>query len=251
MNKIIEINNLNFKFNNSKDYTLKNLNIYIPKNKITCIVGQSGSGKTLMAMLLASIVPKNGVVESGEINFYGQDMFFIFQDAMNSFNPSVKIGKCVYEIVRSHVKINKKDFKEKYVKVLKKLNFNDPDSILNYYPFELSGGMLQRIMIAVSIFINPSLIIADEPTTALDVTVQKEILNIFKKTNRELKNSTIIITHDFGVVSEIADYVIVMKNGNIVETGDVFDIFNNPRNEYTMQLIGTAFYKEGDKSICC
>lgn len=169
---------------------------------------------------------------------------------MNSFNQSVIVKKQLFNMVSGYMAITPADFDKRIETILQKLNFKEPQRVLGQYPFELSGGMLQRLMIGCGMLIEPSLMIADEPTTALDVTIQKEILKEFIAINRELKTTLLVVTHDFGVVAEIADEVIVMQKGRIVEQGNVFEIFDNPAQDYTKRLIKATFKELNHADVC-
>ncbi len=150
----------------------------------------------------------------------------------------------IYDMIRSHYNMDKKNFQRKIINIMKNINLKNPEVILKQYPFQLSGGMLQRMMIASAVLMEPDIIIADEPTTALDLTSQKDILNQFKMIKKELNTTILMITHDFGVVAEISDNVIIMQNGNIIEKGTVYNIFDNPKENYTKILINATFKRE-------
>ena len=179
--------------------------------------------------------------KESKITFHGMSMFCIYQDPMNSFNSSVKVGKQLYQMAMGYKKMTRAEFDQQMGDILERIKFEDPARTLNKYPFELSGGMLQRLMIACAILVTPSLIIADEPTTALDVSIQKEILREFRAINREYQTAILVVTHDFGVVAELADDVIVMHDGEIVEKGRVLELFDSPQEEYTKRLLKASF----------
>lgn len=262
MENILEVKELTTVFKTSEGIkeVVKKIDFEVKKGKITCIVGQSGSGKSMTAMSIIQILPKSGYISGGSILFKGQNLiemtdrelrsvrgkkiFSIFQNPINCFNPSLTMGTQIYDLVSSNMGINRKDFENKICSIMESLNLEKPAAILNQYPFQLSGGMLQRMMIAAAIFMEPEIIIADEPTTALDVTTQKEILKQFKFIQKKFNTTILMITHDFGVVAEMADEVIVMKDGSIVEKGNVFEIFNNPKHSYTISLIKATFDRE-------
>ena len=153
----------------------------------------------------------------------------------------MKVGKQLYQMARGYKKMTRAEFDQQMGRILERIKFEDPAWTLNKYPFELSGGMLQRLMIACAILVTPSLIIADEPTTALDVSIQKEILREFRAINREYQTAILVVTHDFGVVAELADDVIVMHDGEIVEKGRVLELFDSPQEEYTKRLLKASF----------
>lgn len=247
---ILEIRNLSLAAvdeNNRDRWILKDVSMDIAAGKITCLVGESGSGKSMTISSILGITPDTvWFKENSSIQFSGEKIFAVFQDPMNSFNQSIKTGRQMYEMAKSFRDVNREDFNRDICEVLKKLNFSEPERVLGQYPFELSGGMLQRLMIGCGIYIRPSLMIADEPTTALDVTVQKDILKTFRQINQQYGITILLVTHDFGVVAETADEVIVMEKGRVVEKGTVFEIFDHPQQVYTRQLIEATF--KGEKT---
>lgn len=267
MENILEIRGLKVAFKDGKDIkeVVKGVDFQIKKGKITCIVGQSGSGKTVTVMSIINILPKNSLIQDGSILFQeknlakladddmrrirGKKIFSIFQNPINCFNPSITMGKQIYDLVSSNIEVDRSDFEKRFCEIMESINFENPSIILNQYPFQLSGGMLQRMMIAAAIFMEPDIIIADEPTTALDVTTQKEILKQFKTIQKKFDTTILMITHDFGVVAEIADEVFVMKDGLIVEKGNTFEIFNSPKHNYTLSLIKATFDRE-ELEVC-
>ncbi|MCH3963769.1 MAG: ABC transporter ATP-binding protein [Clostridium sp.] len=222
------------------------------RGKITAVVGKSGSGKSVMALSLFKLIEEPGRIENGEIvlngrnisrlnkkefqKVCGKEMTMIFQDPTSSLNPVLKIKHQLMEAIFIHEKMRSKHALGKCESVLKKVGLKNTDKILNSYPFQLSGGMCQRVMIAMAILSNPSLLIADEPTTALDLTVQAEVLEQLEKL-RDLGMAIVLITHDLGVVAQTADYVYVMNRGKFVESGNVYDIFESPQHEYTKKLM--------------
>ena len=237
---ILSVQNLSIDFVSKKSTIpiVRNISFSLQKQKICCLIGESGSGKSMTVRALINLLPKTMLIrEKSQIEFSVDSVFCIFQDPINSFNPSVRVKKQLFHMARGYRLISKKNFEKELTQILTRLNFEHPRQAMRKYPFELSGGMLQRLMIATAILIKPDLIIADEPTTALDVTVQKQILKEFININRELQIAMLFITHDFGVVAEIADEVLVMNNGEIIEHNDVYSIFKNPQNEYTKKLI--------------
>ena len=253
---IIEIKNLLLDLISSPKSILNGINLELSKAKLTGIVGESGSGKTMTALSIMGLLPKNFRTVSGEIFFRnkkqdsvslldvssikkvrGKEITMIFQEPMTSLNPAMTCGAQIDESLKTHTKDQKKIRKEKILQLFEKVKLPDPGKAYSAYPHELSGGQLQRIMIAMSLSVNPSLLIADEPTTALDVTVQKEILQLLKDLQNEYKLSIMFITHDLRILSEIADDIIVMKEGNVVEKGSREQIFSNPKMPYTRGLI--------------
>ena len=221
--------------------------------KVLGIVGESGSGKSVTAYSIMQILEKNGQIVSGSIKVDGQELVgagekvmktvrgnkisIIFQDPMTSLNPTYTIGHQLVEAIVLHTNRNKKQSYERAVEMLRLVNINEPEKRMKQYPFEFSGGMRQRIMIAMALACEPDILIADEPTTALDVTIQAQILELMQSLQKELGMAIIMITHDLGVVAQMCDEVIVMYAGSICEQGTADEIFYNPRHEYTKGLM--------------
>lgn len=256
---LLEVKNLVTEFR-SEDNVIRAVNdisFVLNKGEVLGIVGESGSGKSVTSLSIMRLISSPpGKVSGGEIYFNngsctnllsleekqmrhyrGKEIAMIFQEPMTSLNPVIKCGKQVTEAIRLHLKLSKKEAKEKTIKLFEEVQLPRPLNIFNSYPHELSGGQKQRVMIAMVMSCNPSILIADEPTTALDVTVQKTILELMKKLQSVHGMSIIFITHDLGVVAEIADKVLVMYKGNIVERGNVKEIFANPQHPYTKGLL--------------
>ena len=250
---LISIKNLTISFKQNQN-VVNDVNIEIPKGKTVAIVGESGSGKTLAALSILKLLPGNANINSGSIIFEEKDLLqlplneiekirgnkisTIFQEPMSSLNPLHTIDKQIKEMITTHDKINLAELKASVLNLLKEVNLEDLMNRPNIYSYELSGGQRQRVMIAMSIANNPDLLIADEPTTALDVTVQQQILSLLNNIQKQRKMSILFISHDLGVVNKIADYIYVMKNGEIIEHGEKLEIFDNPKNPYTKQLVG-------------
>ncbi|MEK5398178.1 dipeptide/oligopeptide/nickel ABC transporter ATP-binding protein [Paenibacillus sp. VTT E-133280] len=226
----------------------------VREGETVCIVGESGCGKSVTAMSIMGLVEEpGGKVVHGKIDFQGEDLLqmdkntlrairgneiaMIFQEPMSSLNPVIKIGEQIMEPLIVHLKMNKKQARIRAIELIKQVGISRPEQIADSYPHELSGGMLQRIMIAIAIACSPKLLIADEPTTALDVTIQAQILDMLREIKASSGMSILLITHDLGVVAEMADYVIVMYSGKIVEEGEVVELFNNPKHPYTKGLL--------------
>ena len=221
--------------------------------EIVGIVGESGSGKSMTSHAIMGLLRRKGVELSGSICFDGKELLtmsdeelrgyqgrelsIIFQEPMTSLNPTMRIGKQVEESLRIHEKMSKAERKARALEAMELAELNDPEKIYRCYPHELSGGMRQRVMIASALVLRPQLLIADEPTTALDVTIQAEILETLKEINRKEGTSILFISHDLGVIRALCQRVIVMQNGSIVEEGPVERVFHNPQQEYTKQLI--------------
>lgn len=236
----------------------ENVSFDIPQGVCTAIVGESGSGKTVTAKAMIGLTDEYAEMsDSAELIFKGKDVThltqkewdkyrgnqigMVFQDALISLNPTMKIGKQIVEPIINHEKnINKNLLYENTVELLASIGIKEPKNVMNKFPHQLSGGMRQRIMIASAIISKPSLLIADEPTTSLDVTVQAQIIKLLKQIQNEMNMTIILITHNLGIVAEMADYVVVMKDGTVIEKGVVNDIFYNPQNNYTKELLSSV-----------
>ena len=221
--------------------------------KVLGIVGESGSGKSVTAYSIMQILADNGRITSGEILYKGEDISrwseskmqdfrgkccsIIFQDPMTSLNPVFTIGSQIAEAVLLHTKSSKREAMEKALEMLKLVGINEPEKRLRQYPYELSGGMRQRVMIAMALACEPDVLIADEPTTALDVTIQAQILELMQSLQKKLGMAIIMVTHDLGVIAEMCDEIVVMYGGRFCERGTADEIFYNPRHEYTRGLL--------------
>ncbi len=251
---ILNISNLSISFGENR--VIHDLSYSLSANKILGIVGESGSGKSVSSLAILGLLPKNiSKINSGRIMFRDKDLIglsskellnirgnkiaMIFQEPMSSLNPSMTCGKQVLEILLQHTQRSKQDAVEETISLFDQVKLPDSQRVYNSYPHEISGGQKQRVMIAMAIACKPDILIADEPTTALDVTVQKDIIHLLKTLQVETKMSIIFITHDLALISEIADSVIVMYKGEIVEQGDVVSIFKNPNHNYTKALINS------------
>ena len=241
-----------------REFAVENVSFDLFPGEILCIVGESGSGKSMSSNAVMGLLPKPHVdIASGAIHFEGQDLAsisdkqmqkirgskigMIFQEPMTALNPVMKINKQLEEVFNSHhLKLSKKQVKAKIIEMLDDVGLPDPKIIGNSYPFELSGGQRQRVMIAMALALEPKVLIADEPTTALDVTTQAQILKLVAQLQEKRNMGVIFITHDFGVVAEIADRVIVMQLGKIVEQGLAEQVLNHPEHPYTKKLIATV-----------
>jgi len=230
------------------------IDFQIHEGEILGIVGESGCGKSVTSLSIMGLLPKGiGKVVGGEILFRGENIVeasekrmkeirgneiaMIFQEPMTSLNPLFTIGNQMIEAIRIHNKLSKKQARERAVEILKLVGLPRAAEMLDEYPHQLSGGMRQRVMIAMAMVCNPSILIADEPTTALDVTIQVQILRLMEDLNKNFNTAIMMITHDLGVVAEVCQRVVVMYSGKIVEEGDVRTIFNNPKHPYTIGLI--------------
>ncbi len=257
---LLQIKNLVTTFTTGKEVTtaIKGVSFDVAEGETVGIVGESGSGKSVTSLSIMGLLPAVGKVSSGEIiykksegievdltklsekemqKYRGNDIAMIFQEPMTSLNPVHKCGDQVAEIIQLHKKCSVKEAKKQVIELFKKVELPRPQDIYTSYPHQLSGGQKQRVMIAMAISCNPRVLIADEPTTALDVTVQKTILQLLKNLQQEYGMGLIFITHDLGVVAEIADKVVVMYKGDIVEQGTAKQLFNNPQHPYTKGLL--------------
>ena len=258
MENILEINNLSivFKSQNESNKVINKVSYRLKRNEILGIVGESGSGKSVSSLAVLGLLPKKQTsFPTGEILFNGENLLhysnkkfqslrgdkiaMIFQEPMTSLNPSMKCGEQVLEILQNHLKISRDEAFKEVIALFNKVQLPIPEELFNKYPHQISGGQKQRVMIAMAIACKPDVLIADEPTTALDVTVQKEIILLLKSLQIETGMSIIFISHDLSLVSEISDNIVVMFKGNVVESGTVEEVFNNPQNEYTKALINS------------
>ncbi len=253
---LLEVKNLKTFFYSDEgvNKAVDDVSFEIPSGKTVCIVGESGSGKSITAMSIMQLIDQPGKIEGGEIilegtdllklsdaqmrKVRGRDVAMIFQEPMTSLNPSYTVGYQIDEALRLHHKeLNKKQRFDKVVEALDLVGIPDPAEKYGEYPFKLSGGQRQRVMIAIAMACEPKLLIADEPTTALDVTIQAQVLDLMKKLQEETGTSILFITHDLGVVYQIADEVVVMYRGCIVEKASAEELFNDPRHPYTKALL--------------
>lgn len=255
---LVEYKNLkiNFKTSEGTVKAVNDVSFKIKEGETVCIVGESGCGKSVTAMSLMKLIQTPpGEIVSGEILFNGVDILklpesdmekirgneisIIFQEPMTSLNPVIRIGTQITEAIILHQCISKAKAFDKAVEILKTIGIARAEEIMKSYPHEMSGGMRQRVMIAMAICCNPKLLIADEPTTALDVTIQAQILDLMKDIKDKFKTSIMMITHDLGIVAEMADYVVVMYAGKIIEKAPVLEIFKNPLHPYTKGLMAS------------
>ena len=269
---LLTINDLSIDFvsESGTSSALKNITLSVDRSEIFAIVGESGSGKSVTALSILRLLSKTATFKSGEIIFSedgknvidlirlpnkelqktrGNKIAMIFQEPMTSLNPVFTCGDQVAESLQIHKKISFREAKQQAIEWFRKVKLPEPEKVFSKYPHQLSGGQKQRVMIAMAICCKPSLLICDEPTTALDVTVQKNILQLIKELQEEQKMGVIFITHDLGVVSEIADKIAVMYKGQIVETSSIKEIFENPQHPYTKGLLACRpiFHKKGER----
>ncbi|MNM45541.1 Oligopeptide transport ATP-binding protein OppD [compost metagenome] len=258
MEKILDVKDLRTSFftHVGEVKAVRGVSFSLAKGEALGIVGESGSGKSVTMMSIMKLLQENGKVVGGEVNFDGKnikdmpekemekirgnDIGMIFQDPMTSLNPVFTVGQQLTEPLIKHRKISKKEAEKLAVDMLNLVGIPSPEQRMKQYPHEFSGGMRQRVMIAMALICDPKFLIADEPTTALDVTIQAQILELMKKLKNELGTAIILITHDLGVVADVCDRINVMYGGIIVESGDVRDIFYRARHPYTWGLLGSV-----------
>lgn len=230
------------------------VDIEIPKGKTIGVVGESGCGKSMTAMSIMGLLPGNTHVEEGKIllgetdlttlsprelrKITGDKISIIFQEPMTSLNPVIQVGKQVREAILLHEKISKEEAKQRVIEIFKQVGIPEPERRYRSYPHQLSGGLRQRVMIGMAMVCNPDLLIADEPTTALDVTIEAQILHLMRQLQKQKGTSIMMITHNLGVVAELCDKVYVMYAGKVVEYADVYELFKNPQHPYTVGLLG-------------
>ncbi|MFP7733373.1 nickel import ATP-binding protein NikD [Priestia aryabhattai] len=253
--KVLQVRDLHVQLKTKNGVTtlVQDINFELKPGEILGLIGESGCGKTVTSMSILQLLNRkettiegsimlkgqelNGLAEKEMRKIRGKDIAFIMQNPMNAFTPVFTVGHQFIETIRSHTHWNKKQATELAIESMQQVNLPDPDKLLKYYPFQLSGGMLQRVMIAIAASLHPAIIIADEPTTALDVNNQKNVLRHLDKIRSEYGSAILLISHDLGVVSEMADEVAVMQHGKIVEKAGVFQLFDSPKHEYTKKLL--------------
>ncbi len=254
---ILDVNNLKTSFfvDGSEIKAVDGVTFNVPKGKTLGIVGESGSGKSISALSILRLVEDPGKIVDGSISFKGEELTaakeprmrqirgneisMIFQEPMTSLNPVYTVGQQLRESFKIHEGLGKKAGTKRSIEMLELVGIPSPEKRVDQYPYELSGGMRQRVMIAMALACKPELLIADEPTTALDVTIQAQILELIKELQEEIGMSVVMITHDLGVVAETCDYVAVMYCGKVVEFADVETLFENPRHPYTVGLLNS------------
>ena len=260
--KVLEVRNLtvSYKDDEKENLILKNISFQLFSNEILAFIGKSGSGKSITCFSILRLLSKNFLI-NGEIIYYdgkneidllklsekeiqkirGNRISMIFQEPSTALNPLLTVGEQIIDTILAHRNISKDEAKKIALKSMEVAQIPDIEERFNQYPFELSGGLKQRVAIAMAIVNSPKILLADEPTTALDITVSAYILKQFLKLKEKLDLGILLITHDFGVVAEVADRVLVIKDGEIVEEGDVFQIFNSPKSDYTKELLNSRF----------
>jgi peptide/nickel transport system ATP-binding protein len=255
MQPVLEVQNVQVVFRTEKGIVapVENVEFSLHKGETIAIVGESGSGKSVTTLSIMGLLGKYGEVSRGTIDFHGTELTqlsqkemnqirgneisMIFQEPMSALNPVLTIGHQLIEQIRKHKKVRRKEAFSEAVQMLQKVGIARAESVMHEYPYALSGGMLQRIMIAMAMSCKPQVLIADEPTTALDVTIQAQILRLMKQLKQEQDTAILLITHDMNVVADMADRVIVMYAGEVVEEADVFQLFDNHRHPYTKGLL--------------
>ena len=258
MTKLLSIKNLTISLEGRPNTSpiVQNLNLEVSAGEVLGIVGESGSGKSLTGLSILNMLPKGVYISAGQIladgnditksekkklrAFRGELFSIVFQDPGSALNPSRTIGKLLSDVARAHEKSSKRDIREKSIGILKDVGFPNPEERLKSFPFQLSGGLRQRVAIAMALINRPKILIADEPTTSLDVSVQKGILDLIRKRTIEDKIGCIFISHDLGVIAEVADRVIIMYSGQVVEEGPMASVLTNPKHPYTRGLIASA-----------
>lgn len=238
MTELLSVQNLSVEFSQEgKSFTaIKNVNIKIFPGEFVALVGESGSGKTITSLSITNLLPETAKITSGKINFLGNNKSIIFQEPMTSLDPLMKAGKQIEESGILHG-MTKPQAHKKAVSLARLTGLEDTERIFNCYPHELSGGMRQRIMIASALMTDPELLIADEPTTALDVSTQNQILKVIQNLKEEFNTALLLITHDFTVVKKLCSRIYIMYKGQIVEEGETKEILRNPKHPYTKALI--------------
>ena len=241
------------------------VDITIPKGKTVGIVGESGCGKSMTAMSIMGLLPNTTHIEEGKILFQDMDLTklnpkelrkitgdkisIIFQEPMTSLNPVIQVGKQVREAILLHEKVSKEEAKQRVIEIFRQVGIPEPERRYNAYPHQLSGGLRQRVMIGMAMVCNPDLLIADEPTTALDVTIEAQILHLMRQLQKDKGTSIMMITHNLGVVAEICDQVYVMYAGKVVESAEVHELFQNPKHPYTQGLLGALPKMDSRQSL--
>ena len=269
MSHLLEVQGLTTSF--SADYgetvSVDHISFYVDEGETVCIVGESGCGKSVTSLSIMGLLGRGGAVTDGSVLFDGKNlldlsekeldeirgnrMSMIFQDPLTSLNPVFTIGNQITESIRTHMHLDKQEAAARAEKILSQVGMPDAHAAMKKYPHTLSGGMRQRAMIAMALCCNPALLIADEPTTALDVTIQAQIMSLLKKLKKEIGMSLILITHDIGLVASMADRVLVMYAGQIIEEAPVKELFASPHHPYTRALLATvpSIYDGPDREL--
>ncbi len=262
---MLEIRDLHVKFHNRDREAVAGISLTIGDGEIVGLVGESGSGKSVTAMSIAGLLPRKQCDLSGDILLDGEDLLHaprsalrqihgrkigvVFQEPMSAMDPLMKVGEQVGEVLRIHTRMSKEERRARVLEVLQAVELSDPEAVYDKYPHELSGGMLQRAMIAAAIVIHPTLLLLDEPTTALDVTIQAQILELLKKLNAEWGISMLFISHNLNVVRKLCRRVAVMQRGELVEAGSTDQVFFRPQHPYTKRLIEAIPTRHGKETL--
>lgn len=261
---VISVKNIKTYFysENRCNRAVNGVSFEVKRGRTLCVVGESGCGKSVTASSIMQLLPRLARIEEGEIIYHsetqgdidlsklerngkemrqlrGKDIAMIFQDPMTALNPVFKVGNQIAENIRQHEKVSKAEAKQRALELLTQMGIPEPEKRINQYPHEYSGGMRQRAMIAMAMSCNPKVLLADEPTTALDVTIQAQIFELMDKLKKEHNTAVVLITHDMGVVSEMADDILVMYMGNVIESGTAREVLKNPKHPYTKALLAS------------
>jgi oligopeptide/dipeptide ABC transporter ATP-binding protein len=252
---LLDIKNVTVEFSGmrGKIQALKNISLTMKQGEILGIVGESGSGKSVTALTVLDLLEKNASITSGEILYKGRDLLklkkadvqavrgreigMVFQEPMSALHPTMHIGRQLAEVIKRHRRVGMKQAQKLAIEALQEVHIHNPEAVAKKYPFELSGGMRQRVVIALAMSAPPDLLIADEPTTALDVTIQYEVLKLMKELSEKRNTSILLITHDIGVVAQLCDRVAVMYAGEVVEEGPTYSVLSTPQHPYTQALL--------------
>src|SRR5205085_3221512 len=255
---VLELKGLTVQLPRGSDraHAIEKITLSVGAGEIVCVVGESGSGKSVTAQAVMGLLPRELAASAGEARLQGEDvlkaspsrlrdlrgtrMAMIFQEPMTALNPVMRVGDQIAEVLEIHTPLSESDRRQRVLQIMRLVHLPEPERMIDVYPHQLSGGQRQRIMIAAALVLDPALLIADEPTTALDVTTQAQILKLVREMQGRKKTGVLFITHDFGVVSEIADRVVVMQMGRIVEQGPCEEVLRNPREDYTRMLLGAV-----------
>src|SRR5256714_13082738 len=252
---VLELKGLTVQLPRGSDraHAIEKITLSVGAGEIVCVVGESGSGKSVTAQAVMGLLPRELAASAGEARLQGEDvlkaspsrlrdlrgtrMAMIFQEPMTALNPVMRVGDQIAEVLEIHTQLSEPDRRQRVLQIMRSVHLPEPERMIDVYPHQLSGGQRQRIMIAAALVLDPALLIADEPTTALDVTTQAQILKLIKELRERRNTGVLFITHDFGVVAEVASRVVGMQHGRVVEQGRAADVLHNPRDEYTRMLI--------------
>lgn len=255
-----------FHTENSTIKAVDDISFHINRGELVGIVGESGSGKSVTSLSIMRLIEEPGEIVADEMTFDGKnllqlsegemerirgnDLAMVFQEPLTSLNPLLTVGRQISETIRVHQNISKQEAKRRSIELLKRVKIPRPEKVYNSYPHTLSGGMRQRVMIAIALSCQPKLLIADEPTTALDVSIQAQILRILQQLSQDVGAAVLLITHDLGVIAEMVDRVIVMYGGKIVEVADVYELFDRPKHPYTKGLLQSMLpFEQTDEKL--